>query len=88
MVQASRSTQPETRGQPRRSVDDYPVRPQWCLSSERNPRRCPRVGWDEASGAEVTSTIWRVAELLGISTRDRMNLRRKVAKSAQVPDQD
>ncbi|WP_417667765.1 TerB family tellurite resistance protein [Roseibium sp.] len=28
------------------------------------------------------NTIWRVAELLGISTRDRMTLRQKVAKTA------
>ncbi len=28
------------------------------------------------------NTIWRVAELLGISTRDRMTLRHKVAKTA------
>jgi len=28
------------------------------------------------------NTIWRVAELLGISTRDRMVLRQKVAKTA------
>lgn len=28
------------------------------------------------------NTIWRVAELLGISTRDRMTLRHKVAQSA------
>ena len=34
------------------------------------------------------NTIWRVAELLGISTRDRMNLRRKVAKSAPEPEED
>ncbi|MTI43472.1 TerB family tellurite resistance protein [Roseibium hamelinense] len=27
------------------------------------------------------NTIWRVAELLGVSTRDRMTLRQKVAKS-------
>ncbi|WP_346892654.1 TerB family tellurite resistance protein [uncultured Roseibium sp.] len=34
------------------------------------------------------NTIWRVAELLGISTRDRMTLRRKVAKSAPEPEDD
>jgi uncharacterized tellurite resistance protein B-like protein len=28
------------------------------------------------------NTIWRVAELLGVSTRDRMNLRHKVAQTA------
>ena len=28
------------------------------------------------------NTIWRVAELLGVSTRDRMTLRHKVAKTA------
>ncbi|NVK35588.1 MAG: TerB family tellurite resistance protein [Rhodobacteraceae bacterium] len=28
------------------------------------------------------NTIWRVAELLGVSTRDRMTLRHKVAKSS------
>ncbi|MES0812705.1 TerB family tellurite resistance protein [Roseibium sp. SCPC15] len=28
------------------------------------------------------NTIWRVAELLGVSTRDRMTLRHKVAQSA------
>lgn len=32
------------------------------------------------------NTIWRVAELLGISTRDRMLLRRKVAKVAVQPE--
>jgi uncharacterized tellurite resistance protein B-like protein len=31
------------------------------------------------------NTIWRVAELLGISTRDRMTLRQKVAKKASPP---
>lgn len=31
------------------------------------------------------NTIWRVAELLGISTRDRMTLRHKVAKTAPEP---
>jgi uncharacterized tellurite resistance protein B-like protein len=33
------------------------------------------------------NTIWRVAELLGISTRDRMTLRQKVAKSAPENDE-
>ncbi|WP_417687398.1 TerB family tellurite resistance protein [Roseibium sp.] len=33
------------------------------------------------------NTIWRVAELLGISTRDRMLLRQKVAKLAPEPDE-
>jgi len=28
------------------------------------------------------NTIWRVAELLGVSTRDRMTLRHKVAQTA------
>ncbi|WP_428688058.1 TerB family tellurite resistance protein, partial [Roseibium sp.] len=28
------------------------------------------------------NTIWRVAELLGVSTRDRMSLRHKVAQTA------
>ncbi len=32
------------------------------------------------------NTIWRVAELLGVSTRDRMTLRHKVAQTA--PDTD
>lgn len=34
------------------------------------------------------NTIWRVAELLGISTRDRMTLRQKVAKKAPPPDEN
>lgn len=34
------------------------------------------------------NTIWRVAELLGISTRDRMNLRRKVANTAPEPGEN
>ena len=32
------------------------------------------------------NTIWRVAELLGVSSRDRMVLRHKVAKSAPEGD--
>ncbi|MTH96911.1 TerB family tellurite resistance protein [Roseibium sp. RKSG952] len=34
------------------------------------------------------NTIWRVAELLGVSTRDRMSLRQKVARNAQKPEDD
>jgi len=34
------------------------------------------------------NTIWRVAELLGVSTRDRMTLRQKVAKSAPGTDEN
>lgn len=34
------------------------------------------------------NTIWRVAELLGISTRDRMTLRQKVAKRAPPPHEN
>ncbi|POF32738.1 tellurite resistance TerB family protein [Roseibium marinum] len=33
------------------------------------------------------NTIWRVAELLGVSTRDRMTLRHKVAKTAPEMDE-
>ncbi|QDG75416.1 TerB family tellurite resistance protein [Labrenzia sp. PHM005] len=33
------------------------------------------------------NTIWRVAELLGVSSRDRMVLRHKVAKTAPEPDE-
>lgn len=33
------------------------------------------------------NTIWRVAELLGVSTRDRMTLRHKVAQTAPEDDE-
>jgi uncharacterized tellurite resistance protein B-like protein len=33
------------------------------------------------------NTIWRVAELLGVSSRDRMTLRHKVAKTALEADE-
>ena len=33
------------------------------------------------------NTIWRVAELLGVSTRDRMTLRHKVAQTAPETDE-
>ena len=33
------------------------------------------------------NTIWRVAELLGVSSRDRMTLRHKVAKTAPEADE-
>ncbi len=33
------------------------------------------------------NTIWRVAELLGVSSRDRMTLRHKVAKTAPEVDE-
>ena len=34
------------------------------------------------------NTIWRVAELLGVSTRDRMTLRHKVAQTAPEDEGD